>query len=56
MISKILKDLYVTLNLADLPNLEPDEARQFLPTLRLFFATCWPPTVLKWGRRKQQWS
>ncbi|MFM7173458.1 MAG: hypothetical protein ACKO4U_10550, partial [Caldilinea sp.] len=30
MISKILKDLYVTLNLADLPNLEPDEARQFL--------------------------
>ena len=37
MISKILKDLYVTLNLADLPNLEPDEARQFLPTLRLFF-------------------
>ena len=37
MISKIVKDLYVTLNLADLPNLEPDEARQFLPTLRLFF-------------------
>ena len=34
MISKIVKDLYVTLNLADLPNLEPDEARQFLPTLR----------------------